>query len=413
MLSPYRVLDLTNERGLLAAQILSDLGADVIQIEPPGGSSARRIAPFFPDVEDELERSIFWAAYTRNKRGITCNIDSPEGQAIVRRLAAGAHFLFESDPPGAMASRGLGYEDIGAVNPSLVYVSITPFGQDGPKANYADSDLVLWAAGGPLLLTGDHDRPPVRISVPQAYHHAAADAAVGALLAHHERIHSGRGQHVDVSAQQSVAQATLSQILAHSVGDNEPTRAAGGVRSAGRYARTTWEVQDGYIVLALGFGSATGHFTRNLMQWIYEEGGCDEATRDKDWVRYLDLLRSGEEPLSELERIQTLVAEFVATKSKAELFAAARERKLLLVPVATIAEVAASPQYAERAFWQALTHADGRTVRYPGPFVKLTTRPITYRRPPPRLGEHNRDIYIGELGFTETEFNRLRNEGVI
>ncbi len=214
MLSPYRVLDLSTERGVLCGQILGDLGADVIKIEPPGGSPARRLGPFYRDTPNP-NGSVFWWAYNRNKRSITLDITSSDGQAILRRLVARAHFLIESDTPGTLAAYGLGYDDLAALNPALVYVSITPFGQDGPKAHYADSDLIILAAGGPLVLTGDDDRPPVRVSVPQAYLHASAEAAVAALIAHHERQRSGRGQHVDVSAQQAVAQATQSGILAH------------------------------------------------------------------------------------------------------------------------------------------------------------------------------------------------------
>src|SRR5215216_5033435 len=193
MLSPYRVLDLTTERGLLCGQILGDLGADVIKVEPLGGSPARRLGPFYQD-QPHPDRSLYWWAYNRNKRSITLAIDTSEGQAILRRLVGKAHFFIESDNPGSLAKRGLGYADLAALNPALVYVSITPFGQDGPKANYAESDLIILAAGGPLILTGDEDRAPVRVSVPQAYLHASGQAAVAALIAHHERQRSGQGQ---------------------------------------------------------------------------------------------------------------------------------------------------------------------------------------------------------------------------
>ena len=135
MLSPYRVLDLTNERGLLCGQILGDLGADVIKIEPPGGSSARKLGPFFQDQPDP-NRSLYWWSYNRNKRGITLDVTRAEGREILLRLAKDAHFLIESDSPGYLGSLGLGYQELAAKNPALIGVSITPFGQDGPKANY-------------------------------------------------------------------------------------------------------------------------------------------------------------------------------------------------------------------------------------------------------------------------------------
>jgi crotonobetainyl-CoA:carnitine CoA-transferase CaiB-like acyl-CoA transferase len=228
MLSPYRVLDLTTERGLLCGHILGDLGADVIKIEPPGGSSARLVGPFFEDRPD-LNRSIYWWAYNRNKRSITLNLETDEGRELFYRLAARAQFLVESNSPGYLTERRLGYEDLAARNRELIYVSITPFGQDGPKASYADSDLVILAAGGALLLYGDEDRPPVRVSVPQAYLHACGDAAAGALVAHHERQRSRLGQHVDVSAQQSVTLATQANNLAYRLGADEARRMSGGV----------------------------------------------------------------------------------------------------------------------------------------------------------------------------------------
>src|SRR5271170_2509789 len=154
MLSPYRVLDLTTERGLLCGQMLGDLGADVIKVEPPGGSAARMIPPFLGD-QPHPDRSLYWWAYNRNKRSVTVDLARPQGREIVFDLVRGADFLVESFNPGYLESLGLGYDALAALNPALIYVSITPFGQDGPKANYADADLIVMAAGGPLILTGD------------------------------------------------------------------------------------------------------------------------------------------------------------------------------------------------------------------------------------------------------------------
>jgi crotonobetainyl-CoA:carnitine CoA-transferase CaiB-like acyl-CoA transferase len=148
MLEPYRVLDLTDERGLLCGQLLGDLGADVIQVEPPAGSRARRIGPFVGDVPHP-DRSLYWWAYARNKRSLTLDLAHAEGRALLRRLVRTAHFLIESDRPGMLAALGLGYADLAAINPALVYVSISAFGQTGPRALWADADLVLLAAGGP------------------------------------------------------------------------------------------------------------------------------------------------------------------------------------------------------------------------------------------------------------------------
>lgn len=392
MLSPYRVLDLTDERGLLCGQLLGDLGADVIQVEPPGGSPARRLAPFCGD-EPHPERSLYWWACTRNKRSITLDLETADGQAMLRRLVRSAHFLIESDKPGELARRGLGYDDLAAQNPALIYVSISPFGASGPKAHYADGDLIVMAAGGPLALGGDDDRPPVRLSVPQAYFHASAEAAVAALIAHHERLRSGRGQHVDVSAQQAVAAATQSTILAHDVGFVASQRYAGGARVGPFTSCLLYPAQDGYVSITFLFGSSIGPATRRLMQYIHQEGGCDAATRDKDWIGFVELILTGQEPFEEYDRVKQVVADFTRSKTKAELLEAALQHGLLIAPVATIEEVVHSPQLAARRYFQPLEHTESNTVvAYPGPFARFSRAPITYRRRPPCIGEHTREV---------------------
>jgi crotonobetainyl-CoA:carnitine CoA-transferase CaiB-like acyl-CoA transferase len=370
-LDAYRVVDFTNERGLLAGRLLADLGADVIQVEPPEGSSARR-------------DTYYWDAYAANKRGVTCDLGTDEGRAQALRLCADADFVFESETPGTMARRGLAYADVQRVNPRVIYTSITPFGSDGPKAHYADSELVLWAAGGPLAAHRDGDRPPLRISVPQAYLHAAADAAAGALLAHLAAKRTGLGQHVDVSVVQSVTQATLSRILATAVGDPQGSALAaeGKVDQSGSgsgTAATKWRVLDGYVVLHLAVGPAAGRFTNNLFRWLDDEGACDDRLAAFDWCE----VPEG----ADLERARAVVAEFLAGKTKREVLDASLERKLLAAPVATVGDVAESPQLDARSFWVGLL---------PGPFAQVSADAFTFRRPAPKLGEHNAEVF-GEV----------------
>ena len=413
MLSPYRVLDLTSARAQLCGQMLGDLGADVVQIEPPGGSPVRRQGPFVDDVPHP-DRSLAWWAVSRNKRGITLDLDTGRGQEILRGLAARADFLIESETPGVQAGRGLDYATLAALNPKLVYVSITPFGQDGPKSRWADGDLVLMAAGGPLLLTGDADRAPLRVSVPQAYAHASAEAAGAALIANHERQRSGRGQHVDVSAQQAVTLATQSYLLSSAVGFPDSRRVAGGAGLGPLTLRFVFPAADGHVSITFLFGSSVGPFTRRLMRWIADEGGCDAATRDKDWIRFFDLMLTGDESFSELTRVQEVVAAFTRTKTKAELLEAALAHDLLIAPVATTREVVESVQLATRDYWQTVEHPElGRSVRYPGPFARLSATPIQYRRRPPTIGEHNHEVYSAELGFTSDELSTLVAGGII
>jgi len=413
ILQSRRVLDLTNERGLLCGQILADLGADVIAVEPTGGSSARRIGPFAADVHDP-ERSLLWWSYSRNKRSITLDPTRTEGRDLLLRLAATSDFLIESFEPGFMAARGLAYHDLASINPSLVYVSITGFGQTGPKAHYADADLILLAAGGPLILGGDDDRPPVRLSVPQAYLHAGADAAVAAMVAHHERVRSGRGQHADIAAIQSVAIATQSGILSAPMNATEIRRLAGGLKLGPLDLPVIWPAKDGFISMTFLFGSALGVFTRKLMRYVCARGFCDEPTRDKDWIGYAEMLLSGREPLSEFERVKEIVRSFTRSHTKAELLDLALEHGFLMTPVYTISEVLSSEQLGSREYWRTIEDPElGTSYTVPGPFVKFSATPIEYRRRPPKIGEHNREVYIGDLKLSNEEFLKLERAGVI
>ncbi|GAJ12047.1 unnamed protein product, partial [marine sediment metagenome] len=207
-LSPCRVLDITDEKGLYCGKLLGDLGADVIKIERPGGDPARRIGPFYHD-EPDPERSLFWFALNTSKRGITLDIESADGQEILKKLVKSADFVIESFPPGYLDKLGLSYSALEKLNPGIIMVSITPFGQTGPYKDYKAPDIVAWAMGGQTYLYGDPDRPPVRISHhSHAYLHAAAEAAVGAMMALYHREMTGEGQQVDISIQESAARSS-------------------------------------------------------------------------------------------------------------------------------------------------------------------------------------------------------------
>jgi crotonobetainyl-CoA:carnitine CoA-transferase CaiB-like acyl-CoA transferase len=413
MLSHCRVLDLTTERGLLCGQVLGDLGADVIKIEPVGGSPVRQLPPFFQD-QPGPECSVYWWAYNRNKRSITLDLESEEGRDLFRELARRADFIIESDNPGYWSHRSLGYPDLSALNPALIVVSITPFGQDGPKASYADSDLIIMAASGALILYGDEDRPPIRMSVPQAYLHASVDGAAAALIAYYERLNSGLGQHVDISAQESVGLANQSTALTTAICGEETRRMAGGVQLGNLRVPLVWNARDGQITFAFLFGSALGPFTCKFINYLYEQGGCDEAMRDTDWIGYGAELLSGRLPMAHYERCKAVIAEFFGRKTKAELFEAARARTLLIAPVATIEGVLQNPQFIAREYWQRLTHPEtGATMLYPGPFARMSAKPITFRRPPPAVGQHNRELLLSELKLSEGEYAGLQTRGII
>ncbi|MEN8158973.1 MAG: CoA transferase [Myxococcota bacterium] len=391
MLDHVRVLDLTDGGALLCGRILADLGADVIQVEPPGGAAARRLGPFAEGVAAP-EASLFWWAHARGKRGTVLDLAQAADREALLALARGADVLIESAAPGALAARGLGPADLAAENPALVVVSITPFGQDGPRAHDAATDLTVLAAAGPLVLTGDDDRAPVRVAAPQAFLHAAAEAAVGTLVALHERNRSGRGQHVDVSAQQAATIASQVYLLAEAVGDSPGQRLGGGFRAGPLRVLFNFPAKDGYVSITHLFGSTLGPATRRLMEWVHDCGFCDAATRDKDWIAYTELLTSGREPIEEFERVKRAIAACTASKTKVELLQAALDRGLLMAPVHTLGDVVESEQLAARDYLHALPGPDGRDVRHPGPFARFSATPIRYTRAAPRLGEHAEEL---------------------
>ena len=161
LLSPYRVLDLTDEKGLLCGKLLADLGADVIKVEKPCGDSARNIGPFYHDIVSP-ETSLFWFAYNANKRSITLDFTTRDGKGIFERLVKTADFVVESFPPDYLAGLGLDYKDLARINPRIVMASITAFGHTGPYAHYKGSDIVVFAMGMLMSQTGDKDRPPLQ-----------------------------------------------------------------------------------------------------------------------------------------------------------------------------------------------------------------------------------------------------------
>jgi crotonobetainyl-CoA:carnitine CoA-transferase CaiB-like acyl-CoA transferase len=175
-----------------------------------------------------------------------------------------------------------------------------------------------------------------------------------------------------------------------------------------------WPASDGFVAMTFLFGSALGVFTTKLMHFIFEQGFCDEATRDKDWIAYGEQLFSGAESLAEFDRVKEVVGKFTRSRTKAELLQLAVERGFLITPVTTIEEVVESPQFASRDYFQNVAHPElGESFRYPGPFAKFSATPIEYRKRPPTVGEHNSEIYRDELGISEGEIAKLTRARII
>lgn len=414
MLSPYRVLDLTDEKGLLCGKILGDMGADVIKIEKPGGDAARSIGPFYHD-EPHPEKSLFWFSLNTSKRGITLDIEAADGREILKKLLKSADFVIESFPRGYLDQLGLGYSSLDKIKPGIILVSITPFGQTGPYRDYKITDIVAWALSGEMSGWGDPDRPPVRISHhAQAYLNAAADGAIGALVALWQRQNSGEGQQIDVSIQES---------LSIMDGDNRNpawSRNPGTVRRRGEPAmgggggighRTTrlFKCKDGYVSWSHGGASVLAP-SLPLIRWMQAEGMSNEFLDTFNWSRP----DFGQISQEEMDKIEEPTAKFFLTKTKAELLAGAIKHDVMLYPVATTADMLQDPQLKARNFWVEVEHPElGVKITYLGAFGACSETPPRIYRRAPLIGEHNREIYEDELGISKEELTILKQGGVI
>jgi len=405
-LSPYRVLDLTSEKGYFCGKILADLGADVIKIEPPEGDPGRNVGPFYHGQQDK-EKSLLFFAYNTNKRGITLNLQTHEGQEIFKRLAKTADFVIESFHPGYMDKIGLGYSVLKDVHPRVIMVSITPFGQHGPYKDWKASDIVAIAMGGLSHITGSPDRPPARVSVDQAYVIAGTQGAMGAMIAHYYREATGKGQYVDTSTQESVVLSALTVPQAWDLQKFIWPREGAFMSRARKRVRHLWPCKDGYIAWRL-FTGGLGVKTRAMVDWMKSQGKAGELA-EINWQK-LDLLTV---PEGKFYHWQELFGEFFKTHTKAELCREALARGIVLIPASTPKDLLADSQLEARGYWEEVEHPElGTTLTYPGALYKSTEVEWKFRRAP-LIGEHNREIYEGELGFTEERLAAFKQSGVI
>lgn len=396
-LTGYRVLDLCDEKGALGTKILADLGADVITIEPPGGTSVRARGPFYHD-QAEREKSLFFWYFHTNKRSLTLNLEMPEGQTLFKALVKTADVLVETCPPGYLDCLGLGYTSLCAIHPGLIMTSITGFGSTGPYSHYKAPDIVGLAMGGLMYLCGEPDAPPVPPGGEQGYHLAALNSVTGTLIALWHRELTGAGQHVDVSMQAAVAN-TLETT--HQTYDfNREIRSRFGHKREG--AAYILPCQDGHVALICG--SKLGW--PQLVQWMCDEG-CGDVVAD---ARLLDDIYRFEHDAE----VQAALQAFFATKTLHDIYTEAQRRRLPLAPVNTPRDLVESPQLHARGFFVDLEHpALGTTIRYPGAPYALSATPWQLRRHPPTLGEHNEEIYVQEIGLSREALAMLRAGGIL
>ena len=377
-LSPYRVIDLTAELGALSTMVLAGLGAEVIRVEPPGGHPTRRRGPM---LRAGAASSLYWAQMNAGKRSITLDLEDAADGERLRSLCETADFLFESDPPGALARRGLGYADLRARAPQLIYVSLTPFGQSGPKAQWAASDLIGHVSGGLSSLCGDPDRAPLRPSVEQAYNLTALNGGSAALVALHARHLTGRGQHVDVSMQAAMAN-TLGNARLYWEMDGIVTQRAGGARAfADRATRIIYPCADGYVAFVRVPASI-----HRLHRWMTSLGA--EPQFDPAYWASVPIAGDRTATAAEVAALETEIEQFFAERGAQALYESGQSFNVMICPVNTMQDIVDSPQLAARAFFCEVEDPALGKLSVPGAPLQLSATPWQ-TQPAPTLGQHN------------------------
>jgi crotonobetainyl-CoA:carnitine CoA-transferase CaiB-like acyl-CoA transferase len=429
-LSDLRVLELPGDVGAYCGKLLADLGAEVIKVEPPGGDPSRRIPPFLHD-DPHPEKSLYFFAFNTSKLSITLDITKADGQALFRRLVERADVVIDTFPPGYMDGLGLGYQALSRINPRLIYCSITGFGLWGPRAQWQSCDLVAIALSGMMYLAGFPDDPPNRPYGNQAHYCASIQACTGILTALLYRDRTGLGQLVEVSMQEALSMNQETAMQFWDLRKELRSRQGEGRRlPSGEWFRVpglgTYECADGYVYLMIGI-PGFGAPLSTLIDWMAEEGMAEDLTSShwKETFAQLDLrliaqllqgadVSMAEAWLPKFRYADPIIERFIRTKPKQLLYEEGQRRGLLIAPVNSPKDVVENQQLNARGWFQTVEHPElGIAIKYPGPPYRLYETPWRIWRRPPRLGEHNRQIYQDQLGLSPQEMSLLAAAGVI
>jgi benzylsuccinate CoA-transferase BbsE subunit len=400
-----KVLDLCQRYGHYCGKLFADMGADVVLVERPGSGCALRTEPPFLDDMQDAEHGIPFFYFNTSKRGITLDLEQAQGRELFEKLARYHDLIIEDGAPGALNAAGLGYDKLAAMRPEIVVVSITPFGQTGPYAQFAADDLTLLAMGGFLHMMGYPDAAPTQAFGNQAYAMGNMFAAVGAMMAVLGSQTSGSGQHVDVSIQECVTMALENAAQFYDLEKRVRTRFAGSQRQAGT---GIFECADGSVYIFAG-GMAAIRFWGNLVLWMKDERVPSYEILDRPEWSDMSFLNS--------DRAKDTFAEMFSVvarkRTKEALYREAQSRRVPLCPVSTSADVAASRQLAYRSFFTTTHHAPSqRDVVMPGAPYQLSATPSRVYRPAPTLGQHNLEIYSA-IGVSGRELAALQQAGIV
>jgi len=376
--------------GPFAAKILAEFGADVIKVEPPTGDPLRQ----WRYVHDGT--SVWWAAHARNKRSITLDLRQPEGQDVVRRLVAEADIVIENFRPGAMEKWGLGFEALHAINPKLIMLRVSGYGQTGPYRDRPGFGVIGEAMGGLRYLSGEPGRPPVRVGVSIGDTLSGLHGVIGVLMAlRHREQQNGLGQEVDVALYESVFNMMESLLPEYS--KFGAVRQPSGSSMPGIAPTNAYPCQDGKYALIAGNGDS---IYKRLMILIERE---DLATDPS--------LADNPGRAAQADRIDQAISNWTMSRTLDDVLTAMTEAGVPVGKSYDAADIAADPHYQARDMILETTLPDGSLVKVPGIVPKLSRTPGQVDRLAPQLGEHTDEI-LDQLGIDSSTRADWRNRGI-
>jgi crotonobetainyl-CoA:carnitine CoA-transferase CaiB-like acyl-CoA transferase len=396
LLKGIEILDLADEKASFGSKLLADLGARVIKIEKPGGDPSRGIGPFWGN-SPHPERSLFFYHTNTNKLGITLDLEHPVGREIFCRLIRRTDIVVETFPPGYLSKFGLDFEILKEINPKLILVSVTNFGQNGPRSQYKSCDLVASAFGGQMYVSGSPLTPPLKPFGEQSYYTASLFAAISILLALSKRVHSGKGEHVDISLQEAVV-STVEHVMVRYFSEKIIPKRQGSLHWNNSFCVLSCE--DGPILLTLFHQWAT------LVEWMDSEGMAedliDERYKEEDYRH------------QHIDHIIEVLQRWTKTHEKNELFELGQLMGFPWASVHSPREIVNSPQFQKRRFFVNVNHPEMDVfIKYPGVPYQFSGYSSTQWKRAPLIGEDNVQIYQKELGLSEEELKRLFSMKVV